>query len=234
MKTALVTGGSNGIGAAIATRLLADGFYVISVDLALPSDSTLATHRLNLNLDLTDRLARGLLLDVVQRHGRLDVLVNNAGIFRRTPLLGLRDGQAEQKLLELNALVPKELIDMFSKMLLLSDTGSVINIASVRAFTASYKAAAYSLSKAMLIDVTERYAESLGPNIRVNAVAPGDIHTAMTPKEPTLLKGLVDRIALKRLGTVSEVAAVVSFLASSAAVSVNGQVICVDGGFLCS
>lgn len=234
MKTALVTGGASGIGAAIATRLIADGFFVISADLAPPHGQSGSKHRLNISVDLTLEAARRNLLEVVQSHGRLDVLVNNAGIFARTPIRSSTDDQTAKKLLAVNAFVPRTLIEMLSAILRRSGTGSVINIASVRAFTSSHQAAAYSVSKAMLVDDTQLYARTLGPRVRVNAVAPGDIQTAMTPREPDILRDLVARVALKRLGMPAEVAAVVSFLASPAATSINGQVINVDGGFLCT
>lgn len=108
----------------------------------------------------------------------------------------------------------------------------MVNVASVRGLTAAANAGAYSLSKAAVIDLTRRQAGLLAPSIRVNAVAPGDIDTGMSPTEPQIVAGLLARIPLGRVGKPSEVAGAVAFLASARARAITGAVLPVDGGFL--
>lgn len=234
MKTALVTGGANGIGAATVSRLISDGFFVISADREVPERRHESQQRLDICVNLAHHEEIDKLIKRVTTHGRLDVLVNNAGIFARTPLNIAEDNKTIMHMLKVNVAAPKDLIESLSPLLLRSDNGSIVNIASVRAFTASHRAAAYSISKAILVDQTAQYAKKFGNKIRVNAVAPGDIQTAMTPTDPDMLKELVSRVPLKRLGRPAEVAAVVGFLASHESSSINGEVIFVDGGFLCT
>ena len=161
------------------------------------------------------------------------MLVNNAGVFRRTPLSG-QDEDEEVRILAVNADAPAALTALFAPLLRAGTDPAVVNIASVRGLTASADACAYSVSKAAVIDLTRRQARLLGPGIRVNAVAPGDIDTGMSPTDPSIVAGLMARIPLGRFGRPKEVAAAVAFLASARAQAVNGAVLPVDGGFLAS
>jgi NAD(P)-dependent dehydrogenase (short-subunit alcohol dehydrogenase family) len=230
---ALVTGAARGIGAAIATRLLKDGFRVIAADLPGAARPSAERGRVDLPLDVAERSAvRALAATLGERFGRLDCLVNNAGIFARTPLC---DGPTPtaKVILAVNAYGPKALIEACLTLLQQGAAPSIVNIASVRGVTASERAAAYSLSKAMVIDLTLAIAAA-HPFLRCNVVAPGDIATGMTPPEPAIYDKLMARIPLGRFGRPEEVASVVSFLASARACAINGAVLPVDGGFLCS
>ena len=232
-RTALVTGAARGIGAAIVARLLADGHTVIAADLPTVGRPEPQANRIDLELDVACAALRAAALGFVERHGKLDVLVNNAGVFRRTPLSG-QDEDEEVRILAVNADAPAALTALFAPLLRAGTDPAVVNIASVRGLTASADACAYSVSKAAVIDLTRHEARLLGPGIRVNAVAPGDIDTGMSPTDPSIVAGLMARIPLGRFGRPKEVAAAVAFLASARARAVNGAVLPVDGGFLAS
>lgn len=232
-RTALVTGGARGIGAAIVGRLLADGQTVISADQPGAGRPEPQANRIDLELDVACPASRAAALGFVERHGTLDVLVNNAGVFRRTPLAGQVEDE-EARILAVNADAPAAMTALLALLLQAGTDSAVVNIASVRGLTASADACAYSVSKAAVIDLTRRQARLLAPRIRVNAVAPGDISTGMAPTDPNIVAGLLARIPLGRFGRTDEVAAVVAILASVRARAVNGAVLPVDGGFLSS
>jgi len=162
----------------------------------------------------------------------VDGLVNNAGVFQRAPLVDPKFESVWDRLSSVNCEGPEHLTRMLASRM--RPGGAVVNVASVRAVTASEQAIAYSVSKALLCDLTAFMADEWrSRGIRVNAVAPGDIATGMTP-EPSILKPLLARTPFGRLGRPSEVAAVTAFLLSDLARGITGSIIPIDGGFLCS
>jgi NAD(P)-dependent dehydrogenase (short-subunit alcohol dehydrogenase family) len=231
-RIVLVTGAARGIGAAITSRLLREGRLVLAADLADRPRSPGEKCRIDVALDVTNAPSIAALREEVQRRwGRLDGLVNNAGIFARTPITtGPVD--TEQLILAVNSEGPAAMIEAFAPLLERQPDAAIVNVASVRGLTAAENAAAYSVSKARVIDLTRAAALRFAGRIRCNAVAPGDIATGMTPPEPEIIAKLLHRIPLGRFGHPEEVASVVHFLLSPRMRAVNGAVLPVDGGFL--
>jgi NAD(P)-dependent dehydrogenase (short-subunit alcohol dehydrogenase family) len=233
-RLALVTGAARGIGAAIVARLIVDGVTVLAADLPESQHPDSDPNRIDVPLDVTEPSSIATMVKfVTERFGKLDALVNNAGVFSRTPLSALAMETKERSIFAVNALGSRRMVEAFATLLRQGKQPAIVNVASVRGFTASEHAAAYSISKAMVIDLTRNVARDLTP-ILCNAVAPGDIATSMSPLEPEILAKLMARIPLGRMGHPSEVANAVAFLASDRAQGINGVVLPVDGGFLCT
>jgi 3-oxoacyl-[acyl-carrier protein] reductase len=238
-RVAIVTGGSRGIGAAIVNRLAAEGLYVVAV--------ARSVDKLN---DLCRRLggegfkAEALVCDVAnsaelaaavegvaEKHGRLDVLVNNAGITRDGLLLRMDDDDFDQ-VIQTNLKSAFVATRAAARYLMRSKAARIINIGSVAGVVGNAGQANYAASKAGLIGFSKSLAKELGgKQVTCNVVAPGFISTDMTDalseKIREQVKGL---IPMRRFGEPAEIASVVAFLASEQAAYLTGQVICVDGG----
>lgn len=221
--TAIVTGGAGGIGAAIARRLRADGFAVVAADLPAAATSS------SVDIADPDSIAEWTSM-LIENVGEVDVLVNNAAIWRHEGIGAVSVTSARQ-VLEVNllgtwwctqALVPA-----------MRAGAAIVNISSTAAAFASGGLGLYPASKAGIEAMTRQLAIELGPRgIRVNAIAPGLIRTAAT--EASYADGsrdhLVAALPIARPGTPEDVAAVTSFLVSKDAAYLTGQVITVDGG----
>lgn len=238
-RVALVTGAARGIGLATARKFLSEGWRVVLLDidnetlsktsaaLAAP-DTTLALH-----CDVAD--AEGVAASVArvgERFGRLDALVNNAGIAIFRPLLEttLEDWS---RTLAVNLTGPF-LCTQAAVPLMREHGGSIVNITSISSLRASTLRVAYGTSKAALAHLTKQQAVELaGLGIRVNAVAPGPVDTAMAKAvhTPEIRADYHDTIPLNRYGLEEELAEVIYFLCSEHASYVTGQMIAVDGGF---
>jgi len=236
----LVTGGSRGIGLAIAKAFVARGAKVTMMDiLADHAEAAMAAtgHPERCRFvagDVSDADSAAAAVDAAVEHGGgLDVLVNNAGITRDTLLMRMKDADWDQ-VMGVNLKGTYLMTKAATRRLMKSARGRLINIASVVGLTGNAGQANYAASKAGVVGFTKSVAKELaGRGVTANAVAPGFIQTDMTAELPEgAAERLMSLIPMSRLGTVEDVAEVVVFLASAQAGYVTGQVIPVDGGMV--
>ena len=241
-KTALITGASRGIGHAIASKFAAAGANVVFTHLASDAQGQALAEELRAlggkvrvyRSDAADFTAVvSLVQEVVREFGRLDVLVNNAGITRDGLLLRM-DEQAWDEVLRVNLKSCFNTVRAATSTFLKQRSGAIINISSVVGIKGNAGQANYAASKAGVIGFTKSVALELGArNIRSNAIAPGFIETAMTQDLDEVVKKDWERgIPLRRMGLPEDVANCALFLASEASSYITGQVIQVDGGML--
>jgi NAD(P)-dependent dehydrogenase (short-subunit alcohol dehydrogenase family) len=237
---ALVTGAARGIGLAITRYFLQRGWRVALLDIDAPELATAmarleapeTTLALECDVAIADQVARAVgQLDA--RFGRVDALVNNAGTAVFKPILQTTAEEWE-RVLAVNLTGPFLCTQACAPIMLRGGGGSVVNIASISGLRASTLRVAYGTSKAGLMHLTRQQAAELGAvGIRVNAIAPGPVDTAMAKAvhSADIRADYHDAIPLERYGTEEEIAAAVWFLCSSEASYVNGQTLAVDGGF---
>ena len=238
-RVAIVTGGTRGIGAAVAAWLCERGASVVvsgrdadRLQGALKAMEGLAGRVIGLAADVAKRDdADRLVAAARQEFGRLDVLVNNAGITRDTLLIRMKDDDWDQ-VMDVNLRGAFLMTRAAAKTMLRQRSGRIINIASTAGAMGNAGQANYSAAKAGLIGLTKACARELAHwSILVNAVAPGLIDTDMSAGIPDAARGvLLAQIPLARIGTAREVAEVVGFLAGDGASYVTGQVFHVNGG----
>ena len=239
-KTALVTGASRGIGAAVALRLAAEGATVAvnysgskdAADAVVEAIVLAGGEAVALQADVSDPVAcTGLVDATLEAFGHLDILVNNAGITRDGLLVRMSDE-------DWGAVIATNLTGVFSmsraaaKVMMKARSGSIVNITSVVGIMGNAGQANYAAAKAGVIGLTKTVARELASrHVRCNAVAPGFISTDMTSKlTDDQRSAIACTIALGRLGSAGDVAAAVAFLASDDAAYVTGQTLAVDGG----
>jgi 3-oxoacyl-[acyl-carrier protein] reductase len=240
-KAALVTGASRGIGRAIAVDLCKHGADVVLVGRDRESLEETARECANARIgataeiviaDVADQPAvEGAVAKTLERFGRCDYAIANAGQSVDSLLLRLKPETIDQ-MLSVNLKSAFYLCGAVAKPMMKQRAGSIVLVSSIVGLTGNAGQAAYAASKAGLIALAKSVAKELGSrNIRVNAVAPGLIETAMTQSIPdTAKEALVKQSALGRAGTPQDIAGVVSFLCSDSAAYVTGQTIVVDGG----
>ena len=240
IPVAVITGGARGIGLAIAERFLAQGSRVVLLDIdgrtLRATEKRLADKRrvLAIRCDVSNAAqVKAAVRRVTRAFGRIDALVNNAGIAVFKPIL-------ETSLAEWKRVLSVNLDGAFIctqacvPLMLEGGGGSIVNIASISGLRASTLRVAYGTSKAALIHLTKQQAAELGTaGIRANCIAPGPVDTAMAKlvHTPAIRKDYHDVIPLNRYGTTDEIAAAAVFLCSPEASYVNGQILAVDGGF---
>ncbi len=236
-KAAIITGGANGIGYATAKRFLEEGARVALCDLAGPALTKAAEELsplgevLALPCDVTDEQAVNAMIgEAAERLGRLDILINNAGITSDAQLLKMSAEQFD-RVLSVNLKGVFLCTKAAAPHMIAQGGGRIVNAASVVGLYGNFGQSNYAATKAGLIGMTKTWAKELGrKNICVNAVAPGFILTDMVRKMPEeVLEKMREKTPMKRLGTVEEVANVYLFLASDEASYVNGAVLSVDG-----
>ncbi|HJQ52756.1 MAG TPA: 3-oxoacyl-[acyl-carrier-protein] reductase [Gemmatimonadaceae bacterium] len=237
-KNALITGSTRGIGRAIADAFAESGARVAVVgrDQQRADDAAakIGNNAKGFTADVSDTAAVTRLVDDVEKaFGSIDILVNNAGITKDNLVMRLKDEDWDA-VQNANLRGAFAAIRAVSRGMMKKRAGRIINVASIVGLIGNKGQANYAASKAGLIALTKSVAKELGSrNILVNAVAPGFIQTEMTEAmTPEAREALGKQIALERLGTVEDVAAMVAFLASDLASYITGQVFVVDGGMV--
>lgn len=241
-KIALITGASRGIGRSIALTFADEGADIIFTDLREDDNSRSLVEELKgkgvralflasdaSNYDQTVAVAK----TVADQFGRLDVLVNNAGVTRDNLLLRMSP-QDWSMVININLSSCYNFCKAFAQMMMKQRSGSIINISSIVGINGNAGQCNYSASKAGIIGFTKSLAKELGSrNIRSNAIAPGFIDTVMTKQlSDEVRAGWIQDIPLKRAGTDKDVAKTAVYLASDLSDYITGQVICCDGGLV--
>lgn len=244
-KVAVVIGGTSGIGLTLAKGLAEAGADVVStgrraelVSSATAEIRALGRRSLDIPTDVTDRASIEALCATVEKGlGPVDILLNSAGITRRTPTLEV--GEAEwNNIMETNLTGVLRACQIFGRKMVERKSGRIINIASVASGRGFYEVAAYAASKAGVVSLTKTLAvEWAKYNVCVNAIAPGIYRTDINK---ALLDGtargqeFITRTPMRRFGQLPELVGAAVFLASDSASFVTGHVLAVDGGFLAS
>jgi len=244
-RTAVVIGGTSGIGRAIAHGLARSGANVVcssrrseEVEKAATEIEDLGRKTIRCVSDVSDRTSLDTLLSTsVDTFGKVDILVNSAGRTKREPTLE----QSEEDwnaILETNLNGTLRACQVFGRHMIANGYGRIINIASLSTFVSLFEVAAYAASKAAVASLTKSLAiEWAKQGVNVNAIAPGVFRTALNQKlldETPRGQEFLTRTPMGRFGNVEELAGAAVFLASDAASYVTGEVLVVDGGFLAS
>ena len=241
-KVAIVTGATSGMGRATAVLFAREGAKVVVVGRneerakavveQIKAEGNEAMYVLGdaSNLAFCDELFN----KTMEAYGTVDVLVNNAGMLS---LSTLQDVTMEEwdRVFRVNVDSALRLAQLCAPVMKAKGKGVIVNIASVASFAAHHGFAAYISSKHAMAGLSKSMAWELGPEIRVNAIAPGAIHTAMVDSigGPSALQGMIDNCPLKRVGQPEDIATVALFLATDDSAFMDGQILKVDGGFEC-
>jgi 3-oxoacyl-[acyl-carrier protein] reductase len=240
-KIAIVTGGSRGIGKAIAMRLVAEGAkVVVTATTKVGADKTAEEIRQSggqatgFEVNVSDaKQVEALIKGTVEQFGALHILVNNAGVTRDNLVMRMSD-EDWNNVIATNLTGTFNCIRAASKIMMKQRAGKIINITSVVALMGNKGQANYCAAKAGVIGLTKSVARELASrNVQINAVAPGFILTDLTAGLPEAAKtAMLQSIPLERVGSSEDVAGVVAFLASSDSDYITGQVFNVDGGMV--
>lgn len=240
-KTAIVTGGSRGIGRAVCVRLAKDGMNIVfnynngqeaaNETIRLCQEYGVEATALKADVSQSEECTRFVEEALQVSGGRVDVLVNNAGITRDNLIMRMSDAEFED-VINVNLKGSFFMMREVSKVMLKQRSGRIVNISSVVGLMGNAGQTNYAASKAGVIGMTKSLARELASRkITVNAVAPGMIETDMTQVLGDNVKDkMLETIPLKRIGKAEDIANAVAFLASEESGYITGQVICVDGG----
>lgn len=241
-KVCIITGAAQGIGRAIAEQFAADGAIVYACDMkegtmdewAVVCAEKYQTKIIPLYFDVTDAVAvKTAFMSTFKSEGRIDVLVNNAGVVFNKKI-GMIVRPETELMFRVNVIAVIEMVQLVSRLMARCGGGSIVNIASVTAVLGSPGQSAYSATKGAIMSFTKSAAKELAPlGVRVNAVAPGIVKTErfaeLYEQSGEKIDARIQRIALGRLGTPEDVANACSFLASDRASYISGQILGVDG-----
>ena len=238
-KIAIVTGGASGIGLAIAEKFTANGIFTVIIgrdkDKLAAAKTALGDNCTTISADLSDLPAIPALVEsIVAAYGRIDVLVNNAGINQKKPLEEVTDAEFQNVMMtNVNAVfsMSREVVKVMQRQA----SGNIIHISSMAAQYGLPKVIAYSASKSAIEGLTKAMAVELAPKgIRVNAIAPGFIATDMSAKalnsDPERKQKVMSRTPMGYLGSTADIGEAALFLASDAAKYITGVSLRVDGG----
>ncbi len=237
MKTALITGASGGIGAAIAARLAKEGYLPVLHYCSHGEgmeEKAEALGGIAVQADLADVQAIEAMAEtVLARTGRVDVLVNNAAVSLSGLLTDITPAQ-RRRLFDVNVLGAIECARVFLPQMVHRKSGCILNISSMWGQVGASCEVDYSASKAALIGFTKALAQEVAPSgIRVNCIAPGVIRTPMLDcYDAETLQALAEETPLGRLGTPEDIAAAAAFLCQENASFITGQVLGVNGGYV--
>jgi len=241
-KVALVTGAAAGIGAAIAEALAEHGADVACHGNSRPAAATAAAvesrgrKAVAVSGDLSDRTTPArLVAEVLERFGRIDILINNAGMIRRTPAVDHSDADWDA-VLHVNLTSVFSLCKLAGKHLLEQGSGKIVNIASLLSFQGGVNVPGYAAAKGGLAQLTRALAnEWAGRGVNVNAIAPGYIETENTlalRQNPERFRQISERIPAGRWGTPQDLAGAAVYLCAPASDYVHGHILTVDGGWM--
>ena len=236
-RVCIVTGGAQGIGEACARRFAREGARVVIADLSDDRGQALASElgALFVHCDVGEKAqVDALVARTLQAHGRLDVLVNNAGIFKAADFLDITEEDFDA-VLRVNLKGAFLMGQAAARAMASTGAGAIVNMSSVNAVLAIPSIASYNVSKGGINQLTRVMALALvDKGIRVNAVAPGTIATELAAKAVLTSEEakarILSRTPMRRLGQPSEVADAVAWLASDAASYITGEIVVIDGG----
>jgi NAD(P)-dependent dehydrogenase (short-subunit alcohol dehydrogenase family) len=236
-KVTIITGGAQGIGAACAERFAREGARVVLADVDDARGNALAKElgAMYVHCDVGDKIdVDAMVQKTLAKHGRIDVLVNNAGIFKAAPFLEVTEEDFDA-VIRVNLKGAFLVAQAVAREMVKTGGGSVVNMSSVNAVMAIPSIASYNMSKGGINQLTRAMALALADQgVRVNAVAPGTIATELAAKAVLTSEDakarILSRTPMKRLGTPDEIADVVAYLASDASSYLTGEIITADGG----
>jgi 3-oxoacyl-[acyl-carrier protein] reductase len=240
-KVVIITGGGSGIGKETGLLFAREGAKVVVADVnekagaeTVDTIKNAGGEALFARLDVSNReQTKQVVKDTIAKYGRIDVLINNAGIIQDALVVKMTEDQWD-KVININLKGPFNCIQAVAEQMIAQGSGVILNISSIVALYGNVGQTNYAATKAGLVGMTKTLAKELGKKgIRVNAIAPGFIYTPMTATVPEkILDMMKEKTPLKRLGTPGDIANALLFLSSDDASFINGAVISVDGGLL--